>query len=492
MSNELLNLDATGLAELIKKKKISSKEAVSATISRIEEVNPEINAVVAERFEKALNEAEQIDPEKTFAGVPILMKNISQAVKDEKLTGGSRLLKNQTAKENSHFVNSIMKAGFIVIGHTNTPEFGLKNITEPTLYGPTRNYVNRDHSPGGSSGGAAASVAGKMVPLAGASDGGGSIRIPASFSGLIGLKPTRGRTPVGPGAGRQWQGAAIDFALTKSVRDTAALLDEVQTYQLSAAFNTALFNEGYLNFINNEEKKHYKIGFSTVSPVGTPVSEAAVTTVMNLAGWLSEQGHAVEEAHPEINGRHLMEQYYLMNAGEMAGVVSTLEKAYNRKLTSRDMEIESWVLAEAGKKVTAGEFSMSLAAWDQAAQQMFRFHEEYDFYLTPSTAFSAPEIGELTPNQEQIEKLLHVSSMDAGSQQELIYSMFEPSLTYSPFTQLANLTGQPGISLPTGIDSLNLPIGVQLMTAKGEEHLLLKLASEIEKAGLFKGPINKD
>lgn len=486
VDNLIGSLDAVGQAELIHTKQVAPRELVEASILSIEEKNPSLNALVATRFESALAESEAVDINLPFSGVPIVLKNISQSLKGERITAGSRLLEHNIAKKDSHFVKALKKAGFIILGHSNTPEFGLKNITEPKLHGATRNPWNRKYSPGGSSGGAAASIAANMVSIAGASDGGGSIRIPASFCGLIGLKPTRGRTPVGPGVGRQWQGAAVDFALTKSVRDTACLLDQMQTIQLSAAFHTPIYTGGYINELTKNSSKKFRIGFITDSPVGTPVSTEAVNAVKEMAVWLEKQGHRVEEAAPDIDGRHLMEQYYLMNSGEMAAQVMLMERSFGRKLTHKDMEIEGWVLAEAGKKLSAGEFSLSLAAWDAAAEKMDEFHQSYDLLLTPSTAFTAPEIGELTPDETKISRLLNVSGLEPAAQQSLIYEMFEPSLTYSPYTQLANLTGQPGISLPTCVSSEHLPIGIQFLAPKGCEHWLLDIARTIEQAGLFK------
>ncbi|KIL47836.1 amidase [Jeotgalibacillus campisalis] len=485
MSSFINHLDATEMAESIKNREISPHEAVMDSINRIEAENSFLNAVVNKRYDAAIAESKNVDRTKPFAGVPLLLKDISHSLKGEPITAGSRLLASTKADVTSHFVSSLKEAGFIIIGHTNAPEFGLKNITESKLHGAARNPKNHRYSPGGSSGGAAASVASGMVPVAAASDGGGSIRIPASFCGLIGLKPTRGRIAVGPGSGRQWQGAAIDFALTKSIRDTAQLLDSLQTYQKEAAFHTPVFEKGYKQLIDQRGSNKYRIAFSTVSPVGTPVSEDAVSAVKDLALWLERNGHHVEEASPDLDGKHLMEQYYLMNSGEMAALRLSLENAIGRPLTHDDMEIESWVLAEAGLKTGAGEFSISLSAWDFAAYKMEDFHRQFDLFLTPATSFSAPEVGELTPGAAKIQELLEVSHLNAKDQQHLIYKMFEPALTYSPFTQLANLTGQPAISLPTGKTEDDLPIGIQFMASKGNEHLLLDISSEIEEYGLF-------
>ncbi|SHN58189.1 amidase [Paenibacillus sp. ov031] len=480
--------DAIGLAELVRAREISPVELLEAAYARLEEVNPQLNAVIRTYETRARQEASIVRPgEQPFAGVPLLLKDISQSLEGEILTSGSRLLSEHRAQRNSNFVSRLRDAGFIIIGHTNTPEFGLKNITEPRLHGPSRNPWNTNHSPGGSSGGAAAAVASGIVPLAGASDGGGSIRIPASFSGLFGLKPTRGRTPVGPGVGRQWQGASIDFALSRSVRDSAALLDTLQVIQPEAAFHAPLFPGSYLADMNYPHQRKLKVAYTTASPVGTPVSDEAKEAVYKTVRWLEEQGHEVEEKLSPVNGVKLMENYYMMNSGEMAAMISSMERSMGRTLTSADMEIESWVLAEAGKKVSAAEFVHSLAEWDVAAAQMSTLFERYDFYVTPVNAFPAPKIGELTPHDEQIQHLMRISDLDKIQQQQLIYEMFEPSLTYTPFTQLANLTGQPAMSVPVHLTPEGLPMGVQIMATKGREDWLLHLAGQLETSELWVG-----
>ncbi|MEN2768103.1 amidase [Ornithinibacillus xuwenensis] len=482
-----VTLDATEMADLIRKKEVTPKELVSLSFQQLENVNPSLNAVVHHKKEKALQEAESIRTDQSaFAGVPFLLKNISQSLKGEPLTSGSRLLRSNFAKRNSNYVHKLQEAGFIFLGHTNTPEFGLKNISEPILYGPSRNPWNLEHSPGGSSGGAAAAIAAGIVPMAGASDGGGSIRIPASFSGLFGLKPTRGRTPVGPGVGRQWQGASIDFALSRSVRDSAALLDMVQVVQPEAAFQTALFPGSFQEEMKKPFERPLRIAFTTKSPVGTPVSEDAIKAVEQVVSWLEEQGHHVEEKDNGVDGIQLMRNYYLMNSGEISSLVNELEAALGRSLTAEDMEIETWLLNVAGKSVTAAEFSASLASWDTAAAQMAALHRDYDFYLTPATAYTAPKVGELTHTESNQSELRdRVQQLGKGGQQELIYDMFLPSLTYTPFTQLANLTGQPAISLPVFLSEDGLPLGVQVMASKGEEHRLFQLAYQIEQTSLW-------
>ncbi|WP_087974642.1 amidase [Oceanobacillus rekensis] len=483
-----LTLDATKMAELIRNKETTAKELLEIAFKQLEKVHPTLNVVTNTRIEKALEEAERIAVDAAFNGVPILLKNISQSVEGEIITSGSKLLQGNLAKHDSYFVKKFRDAGFQFMGHTNAPEFGLKNITEPELYGPSRNPWNTNYSPGGSSGGAAAAIASGVVPLAGASDGGGSIRIPASFTSLFGLKPTRGRTPVGPGVGRQWQGASIDFVLSRTVRDSAAMLDMLQVVQLEAAFQTPLFPGSYKNSMLENFKRPLRIAFTTTSPVGTPVSEEAKLAVEKMVKWLEARGHDVEEKENGVDGLQLMKDYYLMNSGEMASTILGLEKGIGRQVTADDVEIESWILNEAGKSVSAAEFSASLASWDTAAANMAYLHQMYDFYITPATADAAPQVGELT-HSKQVQASLReqINEVDKQEQQALIYDMFLPSLTYTPFTQLANLTGQPAMSVPVHLTEEGLPLGVQVMAQKGEEHRLLQLAYQLESSDLWVG-----
>lgn len=477
------------MADLVRKKEVTSKELLEMAFEQLEKVDPSLNITTYSRREKALEEAEKTSMDDApFNGVPILMKDISQSVEGEPMTSGSKLLKGNISQHDSYFVKKFRDAGFHFMGHTTAPEFGLKNITESELYGPTRNPWNAAYSPGGSSGGSASAIAAGIVPMAGASDGGGSIRIPASFTGLFGLKPTRGRTPVGPGVGRQWQGASINFALSRTVRDSAAMLDILQVVQPEAAFQTPLFPGSYKDFILEDIEKPLHIAFSVKSPVGTPVSADAKMAVEKTVKWLEQQGHYVEEKENDVNGIQLMKDYYLMNSGEMNATIRGLEKAIGRAITADDVEIESWILHEAGKSVSAAAYSESLASWDVAAAQMAQFHRTYDFYITPATAYTAPKIGELTlSHQEQEQLRMRVKEVTKNEQQELVYDMFLPSLTYTPFTQLANLTGQPAISVPLHVSEDGLPLGVQVMAQKGEDHRLLQLASKLEQSGLWIG-----
>lgn len=478
--------DAVGLASLVKKKEIKPQELVDAALKRLHEVNPELNAVIHVMEEKARQQAEQ-QLSGPLAGVPMLLKNISQAIAGEPLTSGAKLFQRHLAQSDSHFTAKLRDAGAIFLGFTNVPEFGLMAITEPELHGPTRNPWNLDYTPGGSSGGSAAAVAAGIVPVAGASDGGGSIRIPSAYCGCFGLKPTRGRTPVGPGVGRQWQGASIDFVISRTVRDSAAMLDVLQTVQQAAAYQTPLYEGKFLDVVQAPSTRKFRIAYTTESPVGTPVHEEAKQAVHKMVNWLEAEGHYVEEKNGPVDGHAVMHSYFTMNNGEISGMVASIEKMIGRSITADDVEIITWVLNVAGHNVSAKDFVLSLEQWDVAAAQMAVFHETYDFYVTPTNAFPPAKVGELMPNEEQRKHLLTISELSAAEQIEMINQMFEASLKRTPFTQLANLTGQPAMTVPTHVTKDGLPLGVQFVAPKGREDLLLTIAAHIEQADIWEG-----
>lgn len=480
------SIDGLYYSDLTKSGQLSNEELILSTFESIENSNPALNAVVNTRKEKALKEASQQDWRgKTFGGIPILLKELGQNLTGEPATAGSKLLKNNKANYTSHFVTQLNKAGFIPIGSTNVPEFGFTNITHSKLFGPARNPFDTDLNAGGSSGGAAAAVSSGMVPIAGASDGGGSIRIPASFTGLIGLKPTRGRTPIGPGTGRDWQGAAVSFALTKSIRDTAALLDEMQIIQPAAAFQVPLHKEGYLNSLSTSAKKPFKIAFSLSSPIGQAVSTESKNAVLNAVKWLEQHGFEVEEDSPGIDGVDLMRSYYVMNSGETAAMLSSLEKSIGKSITQGDVELLTWVLFQAGKSLGAVDYSNALNKWDAAAEEVDKFNQTYDLFLQPTTAETAPRIDRVYWDEDFKKKMRHIDAYSSIEQQQLIWDMWEESLTMTPFTQQANLTGQPSISLPTHLTKEGLPLGIQLTAPKGKEHWLLQIGHLMEADGLF-------
>ncbi|RLQ93621.1 amidase family protein [Falsibacillus albus] len=477
--------DGLGLAELVRKKEVQPNELVECAIQEIERHNPNLNAVIHKMYEQAKQSLDMPIPEGRFMGVPMLLKDITQEVKGEPITSGSRSLQQYRAAEDSNYVRKLREVGAIFLGQTNVPEFALMGNTEPAFYGPTKNPWNMGHTPGGSSGGSAAAVASGMVPIAGANDGGGSIRIPAAYCGLFGLKPTRGRTPVGPTVGRNWQGASVDHVLTRSVRDSAAMLDELSVHEKSAAHHAPLFQGSYLDYANIPLEHPMKIAFSFDSPLGTEVHPECREAVLKTVKMLESMGHHVEEKTPAIDGVKLANSYMMMYFGEVAAAIKSSEQVLGRKARFNDVEATTWILGLLGKSMSAEEFVLHLREWDKAAYIMEQFHETYDFYVTPTTAFPPAKIGELDPSPMQKLAINLIGKMRLGSllkKTGIVDQLATESLMRTPFTQLANLTGQPAMSVPLHQTADGLPCGVQFMAARGSEHLLYQLAGELEES----------
>ena len=475
--------DGLGLAELVKRGEIHPKELVEEAIGRIEALNPKLNAVINKMYDQARKAAEE-DLTGTFAGVPILLKDIGQDIEGEPLTYGCRAYQDYRAGRDSEFVRRLRNTGAIFLGQTNVPELGLMGITEPACYGPTRNPWNMDHTPGGSSGGSAAAVAAGMVPIAGANDGGGSIRIPSSHCGLFGLKPTRGRTPVGPREGRFWQGAAINHVLTRTVRDSAAVLDELAVLEKAAAFHAPPFEGSYLQMSQTPPAKQLRIAFWTESPIGTRVHPECKEALLKTVKLLESMGHAVEEKDAPVDGDSIAKSYLIMNVGEVAATLAILEEVRGRRARMSDVEATTWFLGLLGKTFSAQEFALSIREWDKAAYAMEEFHEEYDLYLTPTTAFPPAIIGQLHPSSAQEFRLKLIGQLGLGGllkKTGFVDQMAKKSLKSTPFTQLANLTGQPAMTTPLHQTPDGLPVGVQFMAARGREDLLFQMAGLLEQ-----------
>ncbi|CAH0345642.1 amidase family protein [Bacillus sp. CECT 9360] len=475
--------DALGLAELLKGKEVQTQEILEEAIKQIEAINPNLNAVINKMYEQAKAAVRTLDMNNTFAGVPMLLKDITQEIEGEKITSGSKSFQDYLAVRDAEFVRRVRNTGAVFLGQTNVPEFALMGITEPAFHGPTRNPWNIGHTPGGSSGGSGAAVASGMVPIAGANDGGGSIRIPAAYCGLFGLKPTRGRTPAGPKLGRQWQGASSDHVLTRSVRDSAAMLDQIAGYEKGAAFHALPFDGSYLEIVQNPTEKKYRIAFSTESPIGTEVDPECIEAVRKTAKLLESMGHTVEEKNPSVNGKRLANSYMMMYFGEVAATINDLELQLGRKVKFDDVEPTTWLLGLLGKAASAEEFVLALREWDKAAFEMETFHETYDLYMTPTTAFPPAKIGELNSRGAEKVMLDIIGKLGAGGlvkKSGMVDKIVENSLKRTPFTQLANLTGQPAMSVPLHLTANGLPCGVQFIAGRGREDLLYELAARLE------------
>ena len=481
---EFDRFDGLGLAGLVRKKEVTPSELCEEAIRRIQQVNPKVNAVIFAMYDIARKAVQEGLPEGPFAGVPFLLKDIIDECAGVPLTMGSRAFRNYVPVQDSEIVVRFKKSGVVILGKTNVPELGLLAITEPELHGPTRNPWNTGHTPGGSSGGSAAAVASGMVPLAAGNDGGGSIRIPASCCGLFGLKPTRGRNPLGPNVGELWQGAVVSHVITRSVRDSAAMLDATQGADAGAPYVIPPPELPYLQEIEKDPGS-LKIAFMATSPIGTLVHQECVKAVEEAAKLLESLGHKVEEAQPDVDGKAVANSYLTMCFGEVAAGIEEMKAMLGRKAKTSDVETLTWTMGLLGRTLSAGDFAKATREWGVAGRAMGRFHQKYDLYLTPTLAYPPVRIGELLPKPYERLAMKVVNALGLGvilKVAGLIDQMAEASLSKTPFTQLANLTGQPAMSVPLHWTSDGLPVGVHFMAPFGEEAVLFRLAAQLEKA----------
>ena len=482
--SEFETYDALGLAQLVHTKEISPSELVKASIDRIEAINPKINAVITPIYEEALKAAKGSLAEGPFKGVPILLKDLAYQVAGVRLSNGSKSYLNYIPKTDNEPVTRLKQAGFILVGKTNTPEFGLMGVTEPEAFGPTRNPWDLSVTPGGSSGGSGAAVAARLTPVATAGDGGGSIRIPASFCGLFGLKPSRGRVPVGPEFGELWFGAVANHILSFSVRDSAALLDILAGPDVGAPFIIQPPSVPYLQAIETPIRK-LRIGFCTESPLKSTVHPENAEVIQRTATLLEELGHRVEQAAPNYDGIALGQAYFAMYFGDVAHEISKLRQVLGRKPRPSDVEATTWSLGLLGSCLPAGEFVAAQSAWNEAGRAMGRYFQNYDLYLTPSVATPPVKIGALLPNSFEKVSMGIINHLRLGKLLRatgLLEKVAMKNLEATPFTQLANLTGLPAVSVPLFEHSNGLPCGSQFVAPFGREDLLLQLGVQLEQA----------
>lgn len=470
--------DATALAELVRTKQVSPAELLETAIARAEAVEPTLNAIPQKLYDfgRAAAKGSLSGP---FAGVPFLLKDYGQELDGVPNICGSNALKRRVVQGDSAYTARCKAAGLVIFGRTATPEFALKGITEPAAFGPTRNPLNPAHVPGGSSGGAAAVVAADVIPMAGASDGGGSIRIPAAYCGLFGLRPSRGRVPYGPHHAEGWEGASSEHVLTHSVRDSAAMLDVLGQPLAGDPFTIAPPAAPFAELARREPGR-LRIGFSTRSPIGTEVHPEVVDAVRHAAKTLEGLGHRVEEAEPALDGVALAKSFLTMYLGQVSA-----NMRYCRELgaTETDFELDTRALGLLGDALPAGEYVEQRRQWNVYARALAEYFTRFDLYLLPSTAYPAPKVGELATPAWQRAALQPILTLGLGKlllRSGQVDAMVRTNLKWTPFTQLSNLTGTPSMSCPLATASNGLPIGVQFVAPFGEEGRLFSLATQLE------------
>lgn len=481
--SEYCSYDALGLAELVKREEVKPSELVEIAIERAEAVNPRLNAIVHPLYERARRQAEAVETTGRFAGVPFLLKDLMLELAGTPFSEGCGALKNYTSKETSEIVRRQEESGLVFVGKTNTPEFGLTPFTEPRAFGPARNPWDEERTPGGSSGGSAAAVAAGITPMATASDGGGSIRIPASCCGLFGLKPSRGRAPLGPQHGEAWQGAAMENCVSRSVRDSAALLDVIRGDMPGAPYPSAGPARPYLEEVYKAPET-LRIGFSTQHTLGNQVDEASVAAVDHTSRLLEKLGHRVEEIPLPFFREDLTEVFIYMIMGETAATVTNLEIKLGRPARRQDVEPSTWALKLLGRSISAEQFVVARRRWNDISRRMAVFHEQYDLLLTPVVGMRPFPIGTLQPGKGEERLISVINSLGLGSLAKAnVEQLAEKVFSYIPWTPLANMTGQPSMSIPLyWTQEEQLPVGSMFTAPVGREDLLFRLAAQLEKA----------
>ncbi len=484
MFQEYDQFDAMGLAELVRKKDVSASELLDTAISRAEELNPVLNALVYDMYDEAKRFiAEELSPDAAFAGVPFLLKDLIATYAGTPTSGSCKILADVNAAADSELVKRIKKAGLVTFGKTNTPEFGIMGITEPKLRGASRNPWDQSRSTGGSSGGSAAAVAAGIVPMAHGGDGGGSIRIPSSHCGTVGLLPSRGRNPLGPNIGEAWGGLAREHVITRSVRDSAAMLDCLSGIDAGAPYAAPKLSDGSFLAACKPGKKRYKIAYTTDPLYAAHAHADCKEAVMGTVAALQELGHEVVEDKPKVDRHKLARSYLLIVCAWVAWEIRHSASVAGRQLVADDYELTSWIMGQLGEKNSMLDLSSAIHANHDAARLMGAFHQEYDFFITATTAAPAAKIGELYPHgkDEIAMKVLKLLPLRALLNKALD-GLADEALAATPNTQLFNQTGQPAMSLPLHMNSDGLPIGVQIAAEFGNEWGLYTIASELEGA----------
>lgn len=483
---EYESFDAMGLAGLVRRGEVTPTELVEAAVARIEARNPALNAVIHPMFEWARGRAGRAFPDGPLAGVPLVLKDLHAALAGEPMTSACRFLRDYVPDHHSEVVARLERAGLVFVGKTNCPELGIMGVTEPALHGPTRNPWNTEYTPGGSSGGSGAAVAAGMTPVGHGGDGGGSIRIPASCCGLFGLKPTRGRIPVGPDMGESWCGFDSDAFLSRTVRDNAALLDATHGPDLGAPYVPPPVQRPFLEEVGRDPGT-LRIAFFTGSLLGETVHPDCREAVRRAAALCAELGHRVEEAVPSFDRERMVRAYLTVVAASVALDISRAEELMGHKATPSGFEPETWVLGMIGRKTSARDLADAQEARHLAWRRIASFFEEYDILITSTLAWPPQKIGAGALTSGQRAQLAFLRTVPVGKLLDAaLDELASSALERTANTMLFNMTGQPAISVPLHQGEDGLPIGVQFAGRFGAEATLLRLASQLEEAHPWK------
>lgn len=480
---EYIKYDAVGFARLVKNGEVSPAELTTIALTRLDAVNPKINAVIHRYDDRALQTAHAELPDGAFRGVPFLLKDLPDgALEGTPLTMGSLCLRQNLASEDSELVKRYKRAGVVFIGSTNTPEFGLMGTTEPEIYGPTRNPWNLSRSAGGSSGGAAAAVAAGVVPVAHASDGGGSIRIPASACGLFGFKPTRGRMPMGPQAAEVWNGFAIPHVISRSVRDSATFLKISHGPDSGAPYRALGGDESDFPMARNKMPK-LRVALVKSSILGQQTHVDCRNAIDDAGRLMEELGHEVEEVNLPIESESLRLAYLTVVAACTAEGLHSIGQQLGRQIRHNDVEVATWFMAQVGHALSAAELEIARNTIGMVTRKLAQFHDRYDVIMSPTMAYPPVRIGELMPKPfERLGLALLRAIPIKSALRQVLIQLAANMIEKTPNTMLFNMTGQPAMSVPLYWNADGMPIGIQFAGALGSETMLFSLASQLENA----------
>ena len=461
--DEYSSLDATALAALVRQRQVKAIEIVDAAIERIERLNPTLNAVVTPMYEQARAAAMGGLANGPFVGVPFLLKDLGAPFDGVRMTMASAFMRNFIPDHDSELVTRLKRAGLIIGGMTNAPELGILPTTEPRLFGPCHNPWDINCTPGGSSGGSAAAVAARLVPMAHGNDGGGSIRIPASCCGLFGLKPTRARNPMGPDFGDIFSGLVIDHALTRSVRDSAALLDATAGPDVGDPYWAPPPARPFLQEVGADPGRLH-IAFTTTAPTGVKMHTDCISAVRDAAALCAELGHEVVEAAPEVNGEGVTQTFMVLWSAGCAWSIDGMGLVTGKTPTQDQFEPLTWALYEMGRQQRASSYLLSLAFLQRVARDIARFFLKYDVWLTPTLSEPPVPLGTFdSPPENPLQGLRRAEA-------------------FVPFTPICNATGQPAMSVPLYWNAEGLPVGVHFVGRFGDEATLFRIAAQLEEA----------
>ncbi|TDU32343.1 amidase [Panacagrimonas perspica] len=481
--DEYRQLDALGLAALVARKDVTAGELLDIAIARAEAINPKINALVR-RFDERGRRQIAEGPQGLFAGVPFLLKDLSSDYAGEPTSSGSRFLADYVPAHDSELVRRYKAAGLVIFGKTNTPEFGLTPFTESRLFGPARNPWNLGRTPGGSSGGAGAAIAAGIVPMANGGDGGGSIRIPASCNGLVGLKPSRGLIPFGPHRGESWWGFATEHVLSRSVRDTAAALDATAGPDAGCPYFTTP-DASYLEALRMPPPKRLRIAFTAKPLAGRTMDAECIAGLMRTVSLLQSLGHDVVEAAPQVSRDEFLQAFATMLAGETASTLTSASRDLKRVLDPRKFEPATLALARIGRVINAESVSLARQYFGRLTRMIGHWFADYDVLLTPTLGRPPFPIGSLQATRAEAAQLALVNNLPiAGLLKSgpLLAQFAEKTFDWIPNTPVFNATGQPSISLPLHWSADGLPVGMMFTARFGEDARLLQLSAQLEQA----------